>query len=80
MRRKDSSYLKVVDLVKALGYVHPIELLTCFFCIFGCNEILNASTEFLQNNCEALRKFRIENKKTHLVELHPTTFLKRFGI
>ena len=71
--------MKVIDLVKALEYRHPIELLTCLFCLFGCEEMLNTTTKFLEDHAESLREHRIASHKIKHVELHPATLLSEYS-
>ena len=74
--KRQTTYARVVDLVKELKYTHPIELLTCFFCTFGHEGVLRTATEYLQQHCEGLRSYRISNNAN--VELHPSTLLKAY--
>ena len=74
---RDSGFQKVADLVKELQFTHPSELLTCFFCIFGHEAVLNTSTQYLEDHHEALRAHRLQN--TANVEMHPSTLLKSYA-
>ena len=65
--------MKVFDLVKELHYTHPIELLTCLFCLFGHEMVLRTSTQYLETHHDALRAHRIQSKNK--VELHPSSLL-----
>ena len=73
----DVGSVKVIDLVKELQYTHPIEMLTCLFCIFGHEMVLRTSTQYLEAHHEALRAHRIQSNAN--VELHPSTLLKSYA-
>ena len=75
--RAEAGFLKVSDLVHKLKYTHPIELLTCMFCLFGTEAVLSTSTQYLEAHHEALRAHRLQSKAK--VELHPATLLKSYA-
>ena len=60
------------------GYCHPLELLSAFLCLFGCEEMLAIPTIYLKENNVAMKALRIkESEKTH-VELHVVTLLTKY--
>ena len=68
----------VKDFIKKLKYVHPVELLTCFFCIFGHDSMMGTPTSYLEEHCEELRKHRIRMVNKTKIELHPATLLSSY--
>ena len=65
----------VAELVQELDDQHPIELLTCFFCSSGCEEVLAKSTVCLE---KGLRRHRMQRGQVGQVELHPATLLTSY--
>jgi hypothetical protein len=76
LKRVATPTTKLAALIKAAGYTGPLEMLTCDMCIFGGDQSLKWSVEYILANSSKIRRVSKDISESRERPAHPLIALR----